>query len=517
MIFFALIILLMSSLCFAEEQPQGTAVNETIKSYIQAIESTKDEKEKAYIYKQLGDYYVSQGDFKGAAKAYSNAREVIKILSEKEKIQIANYMSWGERLGDAILLLREVLSNNPDNIEARVNLAKFISWSGHLDEALMEAEKVLSKYPNQRGALLVKANVLNWKGKPREAIPIYEQLLKEEEDFDIRLPYSYALLAAGKRDAAKKSAQLLIPIYDYQKRELSQLQDTINQATRPNFEIGYSYYRDSDHNILNRYTVGLGFPLDDYRFDIRYRHTNAKDETSKSNAEEISLGFYRKIDEVGIGGGLGYIKLHNSVEHDFLTGYAKADLDILEGQVGVLFSKSVFTDTSQLIENGIRINQISLYISQRLSDRWSIYSSYSYKDYSDNNHSHDFQITPRYSILMGNPSLGIGYTLRYWNFQRQSGGGYFDPEDFISHQLTLYFNYEKDSFYFYLEPYGGYQSYKRYGDSKSEFYGGGYALIGYKLTKTLSLELTGEGGNYAGGAATGWRYHMVGLRLKGIF
>jgi len=494
--------------------------DDVLKQYIESAEKATNNKEKALIYKQLAELLIARDDFKNAATFYVKALSLSQDFSEQEKIQIANYMAWGERLSDAITLLRDVLQKNPDNQEARVNLAKFLSWSGQLDEAIKEADNVLYKSPQNREALLVKANAINWKGKPRQAIPIYESLLKEQEDFDARLSYTYALLGIGSIKAAKESAMLLKSSYEYQEKELKELQDKLDTVRRPTLDSGYSYYRDSDHNILNRYYANFEFWFNDYKFDLHYRHTAAKGWLYNNRAEEVSLGVYKKVsDTIGIGVGTGLADLHNSTTHNFITGHINADIDFLEGSVGVMFSREVMTDTAEIIDNKIKINNLGLNIVQRLTDRWSIYGSYNYKDYSDNNFSHDFQITPKYLILNGNPGVSIGYTLRYLTFDRQTYHGYFDPENFLSNQLTLYFNYVKDKFYIYLEPYGGYQGYKRYGDSKHEVFGGGSGILGYKISKSFSMEFNGEGGNYAGGAGAtaGWKYYILGFRIKSVF
>jgi thioredoxin-like negative regulator of GroEL len=489
-----------------------------MQSFIEALEKAKSDKEKAMMYKKLGDFFVSKENFKNASEAFIKALALSKDFTEKEKIQMAIYIAWGDKITDAISVLREILLNNPESIEARINLARFLSWAGYLKEAIKESDIVLSRYPDHRDALLVKANALNWQGKSRDAISIYEKLLAEKEEFDVRLSYTYALLAIGDRRSAKENLKNLKPVYPYQERELQSLIRTIKTVASPSLDLSYSYYKDSDHNILNRYFANYSFWLNNLKFDLRYKHTNAKGEISKKRAEEISVSSYSKVTEtLGLGVGIGYIYLHNNGNKDFFTGYVKSDLNIWSGTTGASISKEIFTDTAELIEKAIRFKNFGIYISQSLNERWSFYGSYNYKDYSDHNNSHDFQLTPRYLILNGNPRLSIGYTFRYLNFDRQSRGGYFDPEDFISNQISISFYYEKDRFYINLEPYMGYQSYKRFARKIDDFYEGGSGVLGYKISKDLSFEFNAEGGNYAALTAAGWRYYMIGFKMKSLF
>jgi hypothetical protein len=184
---------------------------------------------------------------------------------------------------------------------------------------------------------------------------------------------------------------------------------------------------------------------------------------------------------------------------------------------GFAIGREGMTDTAQIIENEIRVASYGLYISQRLTDRFSISGNYSYRDYSDHNNASDFSFSPIYSIYTRNPTINLGYRFRYLNFNRQSGSGYFDPNDFFSHQILASLYFEKEKYYIYFGPYGGYQSYRRDGEVNEGFFGGGNAALGLYLSKNFLFELNGEGGNYALGAAAGFNYYLVGFKLQIFF
>lgn len=485
---------------------------ETLKK---AIETTTDKKELALIHKKIGDYYVSQDDYKIAADYYINALSLAKgVLSVEERTQIAIYLSWAERLKESIEELRSVISADPTNLKARIHLARVLSWYGGLDEAIGEAEKVLKESPENKDALIVKANALNWKGNYKTAIPIYKKLLEKEEDFDARLGLTYALLSSGNKKGAQECIRFLQPKYAYQERELNKLNEAMAREKKPNFDIRYSYYKDSDDNRLNRYSLGYGFWLDNWKLDLNYRRTDAQDDTRDKKAEDLSFKVYSKVTEsIGIGGGLGLSQVGAGNTTNFLTGHIKADVNTLKGIIGASLTRDVFTDTAELIENRIRITNASLYISQKLTDRLFLNGSYSYRDYSDDNNANDFQFSPSYTIYAKNPTINLGYRFRYLNFNRQSRSGYFDPNDFISHQIfgSLYF--EKEKFYTYIEPFVGHQSFKRNGKKSDDIIGGGYGHLGVKLSRKITIEVNAEGGNYALGTAAGWNYFMTGFKL----
>ncbi|OGW48082.1 MAG: hypothetical protein A2Y66_00360 [Nitrospirae bacterium RBG_13_41_22] len=488
--------------------------DEAIEAYRKAIEGAKDDKERATLYKELGDIFVVKEDFKNAADEFKQALSLSRHFSEKERRQIAIYYSWINRLDDAITELELILKENPSNLEARINLARVLSWSGRLDEAIDEADKVIEVSPENKDALLVKSNSLQWKGKYKKAIPLYERVLEKGEGFDARLGLAYSYLNTGDITAAKRSWNFLEPAYSYQERELEKFQDHMEKIIRPNFDMRYSYYNDSDDNIVNRYLLGFSFWLGNWKNDIQYQHIDAKDNIRDGRVENVSLMTYSKIAKsLGVGGRIGTSFLHNDGNDSYFTGHLKADLDVLNGTIGVSVERDVFADTAELIENRIRVTNTNLYVSQAITDSLSLFCSYRYGDYSDDNNANDFQISPRYTIFIKNPTINLRYKFRYLNFNRQSSSGYFDPNDFLSHQIIVSAYLEKNKLYAYLEPFIGYQSFRRYGDKSDDIIGGAYGYLGVKITKNISLELNAEGGNYAVETTAGWNYFMVGFRL----
>jgi hypothetical protein len=67
----------------------------------------------------------------------------------------------------------------------------------------------------------------------------------------------------------------------------------------------------------------------------------------------------------------------------------------------------------------------------------------------------------------------------------------------------------------FAELFIGHQSYLRYGTGNNEIISGGAVTVGYKLTKNISVGINGEGGDFALQTATGFRYHLFGVRLSG--
>jgi tetratricopeptide (TPR) repeat protein len=513
-----------AGLCLAAA-PQEIAEREgnetTIESTLQSIAASNDDQEKALLHKKLGDLYVSREDFKNAAGEYIQALSLKNSFSARERIQMAVAISWGDRLSEAIAEFRSLLKQDPQDGEARIHLARTLSWSGEFDESLDVIEPVLRQDPGNKDALLIKANDLRWKGETGEALPLYRSILEKQEDFDARLGYAYALLDQEDEAAARESMALLKPAYPYQENELTKLKEAFNRpkpARQVQADIKFTHYRDTDRNEVERYMASFGFPAGRWKNVASYVHTEAHDDTRRNRADAVAGETRVQVTRrLAAGAGLGIIRYSGDGAADFLLGHLKADADMPWGSAGLSLSSEPLTDTAELIEKHMRFAAARAYLSRGLTDRLFLYGSYGYAYYSDDNKSHDLLLSPRYVLLEENPRLNIGYRFRYLDFDRQSFGGYFDPNHFLSHQIFVNGSFESGKYFGFAEVFVGQQSFTRYNVNHYDVIYGGTANIGYKLTQKVSVEVNGEAGNYALQSTAGFQSYQYGIRLSGVW
>ncbi len=483
-----------------------------------AITDAKDQKEAALLRKKLGDYYVSQEDYKKAAEEFVTALSLSPSpFTRQERLQMAIAISWADRPDDAIRVLQSLLAENQQDRDARIHLAKVLSWSDMLQEAEAEADIVLKDYPENQDALLVKANTLRWRGEAAASIPVYEKALARGENFDVRIGLASAYLAIGKKETAKETGKSLQPLYPYQKKEFAQFSDALCGVSASHAGIQYGYYADSDHNRVNRSTLSYGFWAGRWEAELNTRLTDAKDPSRHTKTEDVWMTAHSQTGRLGLSAGAGVSRMEDDDAAYRATGRIKADIGTDWGSVAVSASRDAFSDTAQLIENRIVRTSGSLGLVETLSPRLTLSESYTHSGYSDNNDADDFQLAARYAVPTPFPKVSTGYRFRYWDFRRQSRSGYFDPNHFTSHQIFVSLHTEKNAFYVSLDPYGGYQSFTRYGEKTSGFFAGFSASAGWRMKKCTSFELDGEGGNYAAGTAAGFNYYLVGGRLLVYF
>ncbi len=492
------------------EQKQGDSGSTVSSSG--SVSEGKSKAEEALENKKRGDEYAAQDENQRAADEYAKALSLDgAAFTIEERLHMAVVMSWAARFEDASRILRDILAVEPENNEARVHLAKVLSWSNKLDEAQTEADIVLAKNPDDQEAQLIKANVLRWRGDAVASIPLYERILAKGENFDARLGLAYAYLGAGKKDKAQEIAKTLLPSSLDQKKELVQFSDTISAASASHIGLQESYYRDSDSNTVKRSTLSYGFWASNWETEFDYRLTDAKDPIRHEWAEDIVITTQRRDGKLSTGVGAGISSTAGGTQN-VLIGLAKTDLSMGWWAFGIRVSREELSDTAQLIQNWIKRTSETISFSETESPRLTLSESYTQSSYSDCNDSADLRAGARYAIILEPIKITTGYGFRYWDVRRQSGSGYFDPEDFISHQIFASIYAEHRGLYINLEPYTGYQSYKRYGVNTGNFYTGYSGSAGGRIKKRISLEISGEGGNYAG-TTTGFNYNQVGLRL----
>ena len=487
---------------------------QTIEQLQKSIASTAERAQQSKLYKQLGEAFVAQDDIEQAADAFSKALALDRDqFTIGDRIQMSIYLSWADRLAESLDELNRVLVQEPNNVAARTHLARVHSWSGNLGAAIDHADIVLKDAPDHNDALLVKADALQWQGRYVEAIPIYRKLVDRNGSFEARIGLARSMLAVGNRTGAITTRNSLTPGNNRQQNDLARLTEAIDQETRPSIDGRYNRYRDSDHNRLNRYSLNGSFWIDNQKYGLDYRHTDASDPTRDNHADDFLVRIYSRLtDRFAAGGGIGFTRLDDRRTSSFPTGHARVDARLFAGRVGANVTREVITDTAELIENRIRMTNVGLYLAQPLTDRFGVHAGYNYKSFSDGNHANDLQLTSQYAIWI-RPRITVGHRFRLLDFHKQSGSGFFDPNNYIANRAFTSLYYENRLFYTYIEAYVGHQTFRRNGVASDDFIHGGAGSVGVKPIANLAIEVNVEGGNFAAGSTSGFNYFIIGPRI----
>jgi tetratricopeptide (TPR) repeat protein len=151
----------------------------------------KDNTEKSYInasfryfdaYKMAVDSVMKTSMVGKAIKNYTKVLELNpKNLNAKTDLAVLYAEATPEPM-KGIMLLREVIAENPKHENAQLNLGFLSVKSNQLDKALERFDKVLEINPAHIDAYLFKAQVYIQKGEKQKAIDNFEQYKKLSTD-----------------------------------------------------------------------------------------------------------------------------------------------------------------------------------------------------------------------------------------------------------------------------------------------------------------------------------------------
>ena len=463
---------------------------------------------------QLGDQYVSQERLKEAADAYAQALSLGREqFTLDERVRMAIYLSWENRLDAAIDELQRVARQDPGHVAARIHLARTYSWAGDLDNAIRQADAALRLSPGNQEALLIKADALEWKGSFREAIPIYQKLLEDENRFDAGLGLSYALLSAGNQADASRNARNLAPASDRDRTRLDRLQNEIDGVIRPRVELRYNQYRDSDDNQADRYSLLYGFGVGNQTVELNLKRTDTRSQTGSNSSDAASFSVVSNLAEgVRLRTSVGLRRPGLEEKRNFATGQIRIEAVVSNVTITGAAGTDLFDDTSDLIESHVRVNSYGGEIAKPWTSRFSTSGAYTYRTFSDGNRAQDIQISPQYAVSLA-PRIALGYRFRFLDFREQSGSGFFDPDNYASHRLFGSVSIEKEKVSVYLDVFTGKQRFVRYAVPTDDWIAGGSASIAFKPVRQLLIEVNGEGGDFIGESIAGFRYATAGVRV----
>jgi tetratricopeptide (TPR) repeat protein len=466
----------------------------------------------AESYKKLGDEFIAKDEVRPAADAYEHALSLDRgRFTTDERIRMAIYISWDDRLKQAIRELQFVLEKDPSNQAARVHLARVYSWDGQLERAVSVANGILAEIPDHKESLLVKADALEWGDRFNEAIPIYERIIERDGDFDAEIGLTSALFYKGDRAGAQRRVKTLTASDPRQKRQLQKLSDAIDSETRPRASVGYNFYSDSDHNQHSRYAGRYGFAIANQDVEVNVGRT---DSDGGTRSEDVSFQVdFNAPGPVGLAVGLGVTRLHAGTTAQFPTGLLRLHGRLGRTTLSGTASSEILTETSALIGNHVRKIGAGVDLSQRINLRWTVGGAYGHSRFSDSNYANDAQLRTEYAVSIA-PRIALGYQVRFLDFDRQSGHGFFDPDNLVSHRLSGSISLERRKFFTFLQVYGGHQSFTRNAFATSEWVRGGKASFGFKASSKLTLELNAVGGDFGTGWISGFKYFTVGSKVS---
>jgi len=159
----------------------------------------------------------------------------------------ARQLSFDGKYEAAILIYKQLLNDNPKDIEAAIGLATVTAWSGDYYEARQLYEEVLKQQPANRDALVGLGRLLFWQRKYKQSLETLDQCLEVYPDDQ------EALKVRGQVLRAKEGKRYFKVRAGYQHQDIS----FTSNAQGTNFLISYDDPRKwavrAGFNHINKY------------------------------------------------------------------------------------------------------------------------------------------------------------------------------------------------------------------------------------------------------------------------
>ena len=484
----------------------------------ESLEAGAVDTSPAAEYRLAGDELLGKDQPSQAADAYEQALYLgAESFSVEERLRMAGHLAGVGRLDPAITALRNMLKAEPDNLDVRISLARYLSWNNELLAAVYEADEVLRRDPGNRAALQIKADAASWRGDFSTAFPIYRALLSSEENFETRLNYTHGLVGSGQIMEARESYNLLAYSSEPDNQQLEILDQRIKKYRPPRVLAGGSYYDDSDSNDRRELRLGAGLSVGNMDFTLEAENVRAKDSLRSVDARRLRLTTapWPAVDWLSLRAGIGAAVVDDSKRDSYFIGYLGAEG--IRGRVRFQaeLEREVIDEIALVLSNRIRKTEGLLVTSFQINDRWRFDIDTEYADFSDDNHGWSVELTPQYALRLGNPGLRVGYRRVQAGFDRQSGGGYFDPSSLHSNQLVVFATLFGDRVRGAVEIYGGQQSSERFDTNQQDKIIGGSGSLAVDVNRHFRIETELEGGNFSLQSSDGFNYYLITVNLVG--
>lgn len=437
-------------------------------------------------------------------------------LAPARRFELIQALAWCEGQTQAIDALFDLLEQYPGMLEARLFLAKLLAWNGRMLQAQAAAQQVLAQDAGNREARLIQANAASWRGDFSTALPIYEGLLTEEEEFEARLGYSYALLASGNYEQAKYSRWWLYAAEASRAHTVFELNQALINRARRSITAATEYLTDKgDIQRVDR-ILSLNLPFERSGLTLELRRQSASDPWTQGERllEGLTLGgHWRRNSAWTLSAALGRVRNDVSETHAELGSL----LQYRRWLWDVTLLRELYDDTAAILDNHILRHEFYNHLQYTVNDWVRLNNELRATRYSDDNQSYEAVLRARYALKLLKPRVELGYMYHQQGFERQSGGGYFAPDKTHSHRLTLGFITSSNGFEGSGEIFYGHQRTAIGGIEGEEEIAGLTLDLRYTVASTLALDLSLEGGDFALSKPEGYYYWLAQLGVSLFF
>ncbi len=472
---------------------------------------------RAQLYIKIGDYYSSRQEYERATAAYLKAAELSsENLPLQQQLSISERLVNVQKLGLAITNLQAIRRAEPSNSNARLMLARYLGWHNRPRESAIVADELMALQPDNLDARIIKATVSSWRGDFATAIPLFEEVLRQQEDFDTRLSYYHALSNVSHVIWRNGLADELKTENEFQQLALDELRWALQLKSAPALEYRYEYYDDSYENQHREQQIRFSRPWHDASTWLSIGRAEAADGFGYNfDLDMLSVGIEkspgdanRLLAEIGI-------TRYNDFDYaDVLSSHLLFSRRLPDLFLSLEYEHEAYDDYTYIVFNNIKTHKLAVKANYQPSDFWDIEFNQLQTNYSDHNRSNETALMLRYAIHHTPPRISIAYKQERLTFATQTFHGYYDPDRANTGKLLLQISQSGNRYEASAEVYSGHQDSRRLGVADDNSIIGWSTFYRLHLQRNLFLEVEWEGSNSSYINPYGYDYNFISARAR---
>lgn len=465
-----------------------------------------------------GEALKAEGKYKEAADAFRKALDEGPARARRgATLALADTLVRSGERQEAVKILEAHLSTAPDDAGARLLLARTLSWMGEYDRSIGEYKKVLEARPADTEAKAGLARVYSWKGDLEESERLFREALKASpDDKDTKMGLARTLWWKGDIDASLSEARQVLSARP-DDAEALELERRLREDRGPRISARYASSQDSDSNDIDSYRLS-GFlnrgPL--WRLGLDYTRLDVSSPGAEATADILDLkDSMRLFSNLTATPRLSLVSTDASANG---TTYLTAGLSVnwlfaKNTRAIAAFSNYALFDTVRLMENDIRVNELSVAMA-RDAGRASYALSAAFANYSDGNSRYDVGANLNWRISAA-PIMTIGVASDYREFFDSTTSGYFNPPNILTN--TVFFEISDRIYQTALS----YRAKARAGiqnqQDTSDYISSVEGALEWRIKKDITAEALYKYSKSAIESASGFRFEEFRLGLNCLF
>lgn len=459
------------------------------------------------------------------------AKETYNLIAQKDPIIALNGLSLIEHndgketkaLEIAEEAIQKVAGNTGEKLlnQTRERYIQALIWNKKYKLAEAKIEELKPKYGNENWLLALSATLAIYRSDLQDSVRYYSAILKNDnKSFDGNLGIANAYYASGEIDNAVKAVHQTLEVFKNQNDAMNFLKKLKEQYT-PALEEKLSYSFDNGNNIAITSRTVITFPLSTkwtLNTAYQYRTTENTDTNLGANANDFLIGAFYKFHpkiSFNVDGGITSASSPTTNYSSLLlnANFKIKPMKLQDLEVG--YKRDLQNFNTDLIDKQISAN--NYYLNYNISSNFKLgwFTQYFYTTQSDNN-ARNLLFTSLYYSFLSKPVLKGGFNYQFIAFKNQVPAVYFSPSQFNAYEVFMELLKdekiaENKTWFYNVNLAAGYQYIEKL-DKQSTYRI--QAILGYKFSDTLLVNIFGLKSNIASAAASGFTYTELGIRLK---